>query len=58
MKLFQFQTEMLLDVACRVITVRGSICPQVVMHLVEAVVQSTQGAGELGVLSAVVGIKG
>ena len=38
----------LLDIARGVITVRGSMCPQVVMHLVEAVVRSTQGADELG----------
>ena len=48
----------MLDVARRVITVRGSIRPQVVMHLMEAVVRSTQGADELRVRSAVVGVKG
>ena len=53
-----FSNPFLLDVACGVITVRGSICPQVIMHLVEAVVRSTQGADELRVRYAVVGVKG
>ena len=52
------EIRVVLDVARGVMTGRGSICPQVVMHLVEAVVRSTQGADELRVRSAVVGVKG